>query len=126
MVDMNSVIIVNIQRFIRNQDRTIGEIADGTGLSIAEVSQLLNGTKAITAPELKKFADFFGATTQELVQIHGEICYLSSIEQLRLKITDGKYKEVLDIADRLSDMILFHKKIRENGEKMLQPLKPEL
>ena len=120
MVDMNSVIIVNIQKFIRTQDRTIKEIADGTGLSTTEVAQLLNGTKAITVPELKKFADFFGVTIQEFMQIHGDICYLSSIEQLKLKIVDGKYKEALDIADRLSDMILFHKKVRENGEKMMQ------
>ena len=120
MIDMNSVIIVNIQRFIRTQAKTIKEISDGTGISVTELSQLLNGTKAITVPELKKFADFFGVTTQEFVQIHGDICYLSSIEQLKLKIVDGKYKEALDIADRLSDMILFHKKVRENGEKMMQ------
>ena len=120
MVDMNSVIIVNIQKFIRTQDRTIKEIADGTGLSTTEVAQLLNGTKAITVPELKKFADFFGVTIQEFMQIHGDICYLSSIEQLKLKIVDGKYKEALDIADRLSDMILFLKKVRENVEKMMQ------
>ena len=37
------------------------------------------------------------------------------------KVQSEEARQALKIADELSDMILFHKRVRENGNAMMQP-----
>ena len=50
-----------------------------------------------------------------------DFCY--SIESLKNRVKTEKSKKALDIADHLSDLILFHKMVRENGTEMMKPFK---
>ena len=45
------------------------------------------------------------------------------IESLKNRVETEESREALDIADKLSDMILFHKTVRENGTEMMKPFK---
>ena len=45
----------------------------------------------------------------------------NSIRALFARAKTEEAKEGIQFADELSDMILFHTKIKENGEKMEQP-----
>jgi hypothetical protein len=36
------------------------------------------------------------------------------------KVESGQAKNALEIADKLSDMILFHSRVRENGVEMME------
>ena len=45
----------------------------------------------------------------------------NSIRALLARAKTEKAKEGIQLADELSDMILFHTRIKENGEKMEQP-----
>ena len=50
-----------------------------------------------------------------------DFCY--PIESLKNRVKTEESKKALDIADKLSDMILFHKTVRENGTEMMKPFK---
>lgn len=45
----------------------------------------------------------------------------NSIRALLTRVKTEEAKEGIQLADELSDMILFHTRIKENGEKMEQP-----
>ena len=45
----------------------------------------------------------------------------NSIRALFARAKTEEAKEGIQLADELSDMILFHTRIKENGEKMEQP-----
>ena len=45
----------------------------------------------------------------------------NSIRTLFARAKTKEAKEGIQLADELSDMILFHTRIKENGEKMEQP-----
>ena len=45
----------------------------------------------------------------------------NSIRALLARAKTEEAKEGIQFADELSDMILFHTRIKENGEKMEQP-----
>ena len=45
----------------------------------------------------------------------------NSIRALLARAKTKEAKEGIQLADELSDMILFHTKVKENGEKMEQP-----
>ena len=50
-----------------------------------------------------------------------DFCY--SIESLKNRVETKESIKALDVADKLSDMILFHKTVRENGTEMMKPFK---
>jgi hypothetical protein len=78
----------------------------------------MDGAKAFNARELREVAGFLGTTTQELARMPKNFEELDSVSQLHKKCTNENQHKAIDIADKLSDMILFHKKVRENGIKM--------
>ena len=46
-----------------------------------------------------------------------------SITSLKNRVKTEEPKKALDIADHLSDLILFRKMVRENGTEMMKPFK---
>ena len=50
-----------------------------------------------------------------------DFCY--PIESLKNRVKTEESKKALDIADHLSDLILFHKMVRWNGTEMMKPFK---
>ena len=50
-----------------------------------------------------------------------DFCY--SIKSLKNRVKTEESKKALDIADHLSDLVLFHKMVRENGVEMMKPFK---
>lgn len=70
----------------------------------------------MNAGELRDIAKYLGTTVDKLT------CP-NAISRIMRKIHTDSARETLDIADKLSDMILFHKTVRENGTEMVKPWK---
>lgn len=119
MIDMNMLIAENIRNEMNKQSKSTYDLSVSTGLSLNELRGRMDGTKAFSVNELRKVADFLGTTTQELAKLPKNYEEFDSISQLHKKCTNENQYKAIDIADKLSDMILFHKKVRENGEKMM-------
>lgn len=120
MLDMNMVIAENIQRMLRLHNRKQTELAESIGTNKQTVHKMLNGSRLINAPELKLIADFFGVRMEELTRIPGNSAERDIVHAFMGRVGSEQAETALKTADMLSDMILFHKKVRENGEAMAE------
>lgn len=121
MLDMNSVIANNILILLKKQNKKQQDLADGIGTSKQVVSKMLNGSRAINAIELSKIATFLNVSMDVLVKLPVIPQETSFTLAFMGRVTSDGGRKALEIADTLSDMILFHTRVRENGINMLQP-----
>ena len=110
MIDMNEIIANNIAILSKQPD-------------LAEVGgKQTKSVRTINAGELRDIAKYLGTTVDKLTcpasAIRG-----NTISRIMGKVHTDSAREALDIADKLSDMILFHKTVRENGTEMMKPWK---
>ena len=120
MVDMNMVIANNILNCLKKQNKKQTDMAEGIGTTKQTVNKMLNGSRMINAIELKKIADFLGVKMDELTQMPEVLPEENVIHAFMGKVASQQEKDALTIADKLSDMILFHSRVRENGTLMMK------
>ena len=121
MVDMNVMIANNILALLKSQNRKQTDLADALKTNKQTVNKMLNGTRMINAVELKVIADYLGVRMEELTRISPEYGDTDIVHAFMGKVQSEEARQALKIADELSDMILFHKRVRENGNAMMQP-----
>ena len=119
MVDMNTVIAGNILVLLKKQNKKQTELADALGTNKQTVNKMLNGTRMINAMELKSIAEYLGVKMEELTRIPSEPSDTNVVHAFMGKVQSEQARRALQISDELSDMILFHKKVRENGKAMM-------
>lgn len=119
MVDMNTVIAGNILSLLKKQNKKQTDLANALRTNKQTVNKMLNGTRMINAVELKSIADYLGVKMEELTKIPSIHADTNIVHVFMGKVQSEQAKQALVIADELSDMILFHKKVRENGEAMM-------
>lgn len=120
MIDMNVIIAKNIMQVLKRQNKKQIELADFIGTNKQTVNKMLNGSRVINAIELKKIADFLGIKMEELTKIPKLPVERDTIHAFMGKVDTEQAREALKTADMLSDMILFHKKVRTNGTEMTE------
>ncbi len=121
MLDANVMIATNIVEILKKQNKKQIDLAKALDTNKQTISKMLNGSRMINAIELKQIADFFGVKMEELTKIPENPIDSDIIHAFMGKVESEEAKEALLIADRLSDMILFHNRIRENGTAMSEP-----
>ena len=118
---MNVIISNNIIEQLKKQGKSSKELADGIDVDIQAVNKILNGTRLITATELNKIASFLGIPMSELVKLPKtpprEVGFVAAFED---KMVSDEGRIALKNADELSDMILFHSKVRDSGIKSFE------
>lgn len=119
MVDMNTMIASNILALLKIQNKKQTDLADALGKNKQTVNKMLNGTRMINAVELKSIADYLGVKMEELTRITSIKTDTNIVHAFMGKVQSEQAKQALQLADELSDMILFHKKVRENGNAMM-------
>ena len=119
MVDINTIIAGNIFVLLKKQNKKQTDLADALGTTKQTVNKMLNGTRMINAAELKSIADYLGVKMEELTRISAVQTDTDVVHVFMGKVQSEQAKQALVIADELSDMILFHKKVRKNGEAMM-------
>lgn len=120
MVDMNRVIAENILCMLKCQNKKQTELADSLGTNKQTINKMLNGSRMINAIELKMIADFFGIKMEELTRISRTPIERDIVHVFMGKVDSEQARTALKTADILSDMILFHKRVRENGAAMTE------
>ena len=119
MVDMNTMIAGNILSLLKKQNKKQTDLANALRTNKQTVNKMLNGTRMINAVELKSIAEYLGVKMEELTKIPSIHADTNIVHVFMGKVQSEQAKQALVIADELSDMILFHKKVRENGAAML-------
>lgn len=120
MADMNMMIANNIMNCLKKQNKRQTDVAEAIGTTKQTVNKMLNGSRMIHATELKKIAEFLGVKMEELTQMPEVIQEENVVRAFMGKVTSQQAKDALTIADRLSDMILFHRRVRENAMLMME------
>ena len=119
MVDMNAIIASNILELLKTQNKKQTDLADAIGTNKQTVNKMLNGTRMINAVELKSIANYLGVRMEELTRITITHADTNIVHAFMGKVQFEQAKQALQLADELSDMILFHKRVRENGTAMM-------
>ena len=120
MIDMNMVIAENILYMLKRQNKKQTELADSIGTNKQTINKMLNGSRMINAIELKMIADFFCVKMEELTRIPKTPIERDIVHVFMGKVDSEQARTALKTADMLSDMILFHKRVRENGTAMME------
>ena len=118
---MNMMIAGNILALLKNQNKKQIDLADALGTNKQTVNKMLNGSRMINAIELKSIAEYLGVRMEELTRIAPGHTDTDIVRAFMGKVQSKEAKDALMIADDLSDMILFHKRVRENGNAMMKP-----
>lgn len=118
MVDMKSMIVGNILALLKKQNKKQTDLAEALGTNKQTVNKMLNGTRMINAAELKSIADYLCVKMEELTRIP-PAADTNVVHAFMGKVKSDQAKQALQLADELSDMILFHKRVRENGNAMM-------
>ena len=120
MVDMSAVIAGNILAILKQQNKKQIDLAEALQTNKQTVSKMLNGARMINAIELKQIADFLGVKMEELTKFQGNTVDTDVVHAFMVKVEYEQAKNALKIADTLSNMILFHSRVRENGIAMME------
>lgn len=120
MNNMNELIASNILTILKQQNKKQIHLAEALQTNKQTVSKMLNGARMINAIELKQIADYLGVKMEELTKIQGNIVDTDIVHAFMGKVESEQAKNALKIADTLSDMILFHRRVRENGMAMME------
>lgn len=120
MVDMNTIIANNIMNCLKKQKKKQTDLAEGIGTTKQTVNKMLNGSRMIHATELKNIADYLGVKMDELTRMPNVVQDKNVVHVFMGKVASQQAKDALLIADKLSDMILFHSRVRENGAVMME------
>ena len=120
MVDMSAMIAGNILAILKQQNKKQIDLAEALQTNKQTVSKMLNGARMINAIELKQIADFLGVKMEELTKIQGNTVDTDVVHAFMGKVESEQAKNALKIADTLSNMILFHSRVRENGIVMME------
>jgi len=120
MLDINAMIAANIVAILKNQNRKQIDLADALQTNKQTISKMLNGSRMITAAELKLISGFLGVKMEELTRVREASVDTDIVHAFMGKADSKEAKEALLIADKLSDMILFHRRVMNNGMAMMK------
>lgn len=120
MIDMNLAIASNILAILKQQKKKQTDLAKALQTNKQTVNKMLNGSRMINAIELKRISDFLGVSMEELTRIQAKTVDTDIVHAFMGKVNSEQAKNALAIADKLSDMILFYSKVRENGTEMME------
>lgn len=120
MTDMNMIIANNIMSCLKKQNKKQTDMAEGIGTTKQTVNKMLNGSRMINAIELKRIADFLDVKMDELTKMPEVMQEENIVHVFMGKVASQQAKDALALADKLSDMILFHSRVRENGTLIME------
>lgn len=123
-MDINMIIASNILGILKKQGKKQIDLADGIGVSKQTVSKMLNGDRTINAVELKRIADYLKVSMESIMQMPETPIATDAIHTFIGRVETNEARDALKVADEVSDMILFHSRVRRNGTAMMQPWEP--
>lgn len=122
MVDMNIVIGRNINHYLTQKSRKQTELANFLGVPRQTVNKMINGARMINAAELKQIAEFCNTTMEALTTIPPNYEETDVLHVFMGQVKTEAARETIKDIDVLIDLVLFHSRVKENGEAMLEEL----
>lgn len=121
MIDVNMIIVNNIQKELTTKKISIIDLAYGINISIETMNKIMSGSKTINANDLYKIAEFLNVSLETLMKVQEFPNGTNAVNTFIGRVKSKEAQRGIEIADELSDMILFHTRVYENGKKMEKP-----
>lgn len=121
MIDVNMIIVNNIQKELTTKNISIIDLAYGINMPIETINKIMNGSKTINANDLHKIAEFLDVSLETLMKAQEFPTGTNAVNTFMGRVKSKEAQRGIEIADELSDMILFHARVYENGKKMAKP-----
>ena len=115
MLDVNMIIANNIQTELNKQHKNQIDLTEGTGISKQTMSKIMNGAKAINSIELHKISEYLHVSIDSLMKMPEKPIDTNVIHALMERANTEEARRGIQLADKLSDMILFHTRVYENS-----------
>lgn len=112
---------VNIQRELEKRNLKPVDLAKEIGICKQTMNKMMDGIRTINAIELYKIAEYLHVSMDCLMKMPDKPIDTNVIQSLMARVKTEEAKKGIQLADQLSDMILFHTRVLENGKKMEQP-----
>lgn len=119
MSNLNAVIANNILALLKQQNKRQIDLATALSEPRQKISRLLNGSATISAPTLKKIADYLHVSMDELSSAPTDSVNSNSIHAFMGMVSSDNARQALQTADELANMIVCHKKIRDHGNELM-------
>lgn len=110
-----------IQAELKKENKKQVDLAEGIGVSKQTMSKIMNGARAINAIELHKISEYLHVSMDSLMKMPEKPMDTNVIHAFMGRVKTEEARKGIQLADELSDMILFHTRVCENGKKMEQP-----
>lgn len=120
MTDINMMIANNILEILRKQGKKQMDLAEGIGVSKQTMSKMLNGGRMINAIELKKISDYLKVPMERIMKTPDTDITTDVIHTFMGRVETEEAKEAIRVADEVSNLIIFHNRVRENGLAMMK------
>ena len=120
MLDANMAIASNIQAELKKENKTQTDLAEGIGVFGQTMNQIMSGARAINVVELHKISEYLHVPMDSLTKMPAKLIDTNVIHALMSRVKTEEARKGIRLADELSDMILFHTRVRENGKRMEQ------
>ena len=114
MLDVNMIIANNIQVDLEKENKKQVDLAEGIGVSKQTMS-------TINAIELHKISEYLRVSMDSLMKLPEKPMGTNVMHAFMGRVKTEEARKGIQLADKLSDMILFHSRVCENGKKMDQP-----
>lgn len=120
MTDMNGIIANNILSVMHKKSIRQIDLATKIGVSKQVMSKMLSGDRMINAVELASISKAIDTSIVELVKVPYNTTEVNVLRAFMGEVHTPQAKSALEIADEIADLICFHSKCQENGEKMMK------
>ena len=111
MLDVNMIIANNIQAELKKENKKQVDLAEEIGVS----------KQTINAIELHKISEYLHVSMDSLMKMPEKPMDTNVIHAFMGRVKTEEARKGIQLADELSDMILFHTRVCENGKGMEQP-----
>jgi len=118
MVDINVVVANNIADQMKKHNTKQIDLANAIGVKKQVMSKMLNGSRMISIAELRRIADYFHVSTDDLMESPVTACEGNVVMAFMGKVNTDAAREALHTVDELADMIIYHANVRDNAKVM--------
>ena len=121
MTDVKMIIGNCIYSAMTEHNKKPEELAMILGKPTRYARNLLNGGYLVRVDELKQISEWLKMPIDELLSVSNQYTKHMGIEALLDKVETEEAREAIMLADKIADMILFHRTVRENSIRMNSP-----
>ena len=119
MLKIDEIIAHNVEKILKQKKMKQNELADAMKISRSTMREIMDGGKVITLALQNKIAKALSVKVKDLLSMDSYNCVSQNVIPVPIgQVDTDNAKNAINIADKLSEYILFYRNAVDNGKKM--------